>query len=99
MSSDLVAQVRSGAFRARLSARCLEDEGFRRELLENPRSVIEGELSILAGKPVQLPAGLRLEVHEESGDVVQFVVPAALLPHEEDNDMLIFWEHILRPGP
>jgi hypothetical protein len=98
MSSDLVARLRSGAFRARLAARSLEDEAFRRELLANPRSAIEGELSILVGKPVQLPAGVRLEVHEESGDVVQFIVPAALLPHEEDNDMLIFWEHILRPG-
>jgi hypothetical protein len=97
MSSDAVAQLRSGAFRARLAARSLEDEAFRRELLANPRSAIEGELSILAGKPVQLPTGLRLEVHEESDDVVQFVVPAPLLPHEEDNDMLIFWEHILRP--
>lgn len=98
MSSDPVAHARSGAFRARLAARALEDEAFRRELLTNPRAAIEGELSSIAGRPVQLPAGLRVEVHEESDDVMHLVAPAPLVPHEEENDMLIFWEHVLRPG-
>ncbi len=86
-------------FRARLAARALEDEDFRRELLENPRAVVERECGLLLGRDVRLPADLRIEVHQEDSRVMHLVIPEGVLPAEQDNDLLAFWEQILRPGP
>jgi len=87
-------------FRARLAARALEDEGFRRRLSAHPRATIEAELSSILGRRVRLPTSVRLHVHRESETAFHFVCPAsALVAREEDNDLLLFWEHILRPAP
>jgi len=86
-------------FRARLAARALEDENFRRELLANPRGVLERECGLLLGKDVRLPDELRVEVHQESSRVMHLVIPESVLPDEQDHDLLAFWEQILRPGP
>jgi len=86
-------------FRARLAARALEDENFRRELLANPRDVVERECSLLLGKEVRLPGDLLVEVHQESSRVMHLVIPEGALPEEQDHDLLAFWERILRPGP
>ena len=58
--------LQSDNFRARLAARALEDEDFRRELLANPRAVVERECGLLLGADVKLPEDLRIEVHQES---------------------------------
>jgi hypothetical protein len=85
-------------FRARLAARALEDEEFRRRLAARPRAAIESELSAILGRRVRLPRTIRLYVHRESPGVFHFVCPAASLAGPaEDNDLLIFWEHVLRP--
>jgi hypothetical protein len=89
----------SNNFRARLAARALEDENFRRELLENPRAVVERECGLLLGTDARLPEDLRIEVHQESSRVMHLVIPASGLPEEQDNDLFAFWEQILRPGP
>jgi hypothetical protein len=86
-------------FRARLAARALEDENFRRELLENPRAVVERECGLLLGTEVQLPEDLRIEVHQEDSRVMHLVIPEGVLPAEQGNDLLAFWEQILRPEP
>ena len=85
--------VRSNNFRAWLAARALEDENFRRELIENPRAVVERECGVL------LPEELRIEVHQESSRLMHLVIPEGVLPEEQDNDLFTFWEQILRPGP
>ena len=86
-------------FRARLAARALEDENFRRELLANPRDGVERECRLLLGKEVRLPADLRIEVHQEDSRVLHLVIPESVLPPEQDHDLLAFWERVLRPGP
>ena len=89
----------SNDFRARLASRALEDENFRRELLANPRDVVERECRLLLGEDVQLPDELRVEVHQENSHVMHLVIPESVLPDEQDHDLLAFWERILRPGP
>ena len=91
--------LQSKNFRARLAARALEDDGFRRELLANPRTVVERECGLLLGADVKLPEDLRIEVHQESSRVMHLVIPEGGLPEEKDNDLFAFWEQILRPGP
>lgn len=86
-------------FRARLAARALQDEDFRSELLANPREVVERECSLLLGKEVRLPGDLQVEVHQESSRVLHLLIPENVLPEEQGNDLLAFWERILRPGP
>jgi hypothetical protein len=89
----------SNNFRARLAARALEDEEFRRELLANPRAVVERECKLLLGAEVKLPEDLRIEVHQEGSGVMHLVIPEGGLPEEQDHDLFAFWEQILRPGP
>jgi len=91
--------LQSKNFRARLAARALEDDGFRRELLENPREVVERECGLLLGTEVRLPEDLRIEVHQESSRVMHLVIPEGGLPEEQDHDLFAFWEQILQPEP
>ena len=91
--------LQSNNFRARLAARALEDENFRRELLENPRAVVERECRLVLDTEVSLPEDLRIEVHQESSCVMHLVIPEGGLPEEQDHDLFAFWEQILRPGP
>jgi len=76
-----------------MAARALEDENFLRELLENPRAVVEREFGL------RLPEDLRIEVHQENSRVMHLVIPEGALPEEQDHDLFAFWEQILRPGP
>ncbi len=88
--------MRSKNFRARLAARALEDESFRRELLANPRMVVERECGLLLGEDVRLPEDLRIEVHQEDSRVMHLVIPeGGAAGMEQDNDLLAFWEQIL----
>ena len=91
--------TRSTVFRARLAARALEDEDFRRKLIENQRAAVERECGLLLGTDVKLPEDLRIEVHQESSRVMHIVIPERALPKEQDHDLFAFWEQILRPGP
>ncbi len=91
--------TRSTGFRARLAARALEDEDFRRELMANPRGVVERECRLLLGEDVRLPSDMRIEVHQENSRVMHLVIPEGVMPDEQDHDLLAFWERILRPGP
>jgi hypothetical protein len=57
------------AFEANLIIKALEDEGFRKELLEDPKAVIERE----SGQ--KLPEGVEIRVIEESPNSVTFILP------------------------
>jgi hypothetical protein len=51
--------------------RCWQDAGFKKRLLADPRSTIEGELSL------KLPSGMKVRVQEEAAHTLTFILPAA----------------------
>jgi hypothetical protein len=55
----------------RLIERSIQDESFRRRLLEDPRATMERELG------VQLPPGVQIQAVEETADTVYLVLPSA----------------------
>jgi hypothetical protein len=56
--------------RKKLFARTMKDEALRREILRNPKAVIERELGI------KLPAGMTVQVHVNTPDTLHIVLPA-----------------------
>jgi hypothetical protein len=52
-----------------LVQRSMEDEDFRRRLLEDPKATVEQELG------TQLPEGVQVRVVEESADTIYLVLP------------------------
>lgn len=85
-------------------ARALEDEEFRRLLKTDPKTAVQDELSRLLGHGVALPDGIRVHAHEESASDFHFVIPADDLESSsgagdpDSEDLLLFWERILRPA-
>jgi hypothetical protein len=55
----------------RIIQRSLEDETFRRRLLENPRAAVEEELGS------RLPEGVQVMAVEETADTIYLVLPSA----------------------
>ena len=56
---------------AHIIGKASEDEAFRSQLLSDPKTSIEGELG------VTIPAGLAVQVHENSREEVHLVLPPA----------------------
>ncbi|GLV54012.1 hypothetical protein KDH_08610 [Dictyobacter sp. S3.2.2.5] len=54
----------------KLFARTMKDAALRREMLNNPRAVLERELGI------KLPAGTNVQVHVNSPDTLHIVLPS-----------------------
>ena len=57
--------------RAHIIGRATEDESFRGKLLADPKTSIEDELGIT------IPAGVTVEVHENTAQTVHLVLPPA----------------------
>lgn len=55
----------------RLVQRSLQDDAFRRRLLEDPKAAVEQELG------TRLPEELRIEAVEETADTIYLVLPSA----------------------
>jgi hypothetical protein len=55
----------------RIIQRSLEDESFRRRLLEDPNAAVEEELG------TRLPEGIRVRVVEESAHTIYLVLPSS----------------------
>ena len=55
----------------KLIQRSLEDEGFRRRLLEDPKAAVEDELG------TRLPEGVEVRSVEETTDTIYLVLPSA----------------------
>src|SRR5829696_2148855 len=64
----------------RLVGRSLEDEAFRRRLLEDPKAVAEQELGM------RLPRAVRMVAVEETADTIYLVLPA-VSPVAEDGGL------------
>jgi hypothetical protein len=62
----------------RLIEKSLQDESFRRRLMEDPKGTVEQEL----GR--QLPEGVRVEAVEETADTIYQVLPSASVAGRED---------------
>ncbi|MEO0683870.1 MAG: NHLP leader peptide family RiPP precursor [Cyanobacteria bacterium J06649_11] len=62
-------------------AKAMEDKDFRQALLADPKSVMEKELSIIAGKEIHLPEEFEVKIVEEKPNVAYLTLPS--LPAEE----------------
>jgi hypothetical protein len=56
--------------------RAMKDGNFRERLMKDPKSAIEQEFG------VQFPKGVRVQVHENSPDVINLVVPGPLVAED-----------------
>jgi len=50
-------------------AKAMKDAAFRKRLMQDPRAALESELG------VELPAGLKVQIHEDSPGVINLVLP------------------------
>ncbi len=62
--------VTEEAVRGYIVGKAAQDDAFRKALLADPFSVVQNEVGI------QLPAGLKLTVHEETNDELHMVLSA-----------------------
>ena len=62
----------------KLLQRSMEDEDFRRRLLEDPKGTFEQELG------TRLPEGVRIRVVEESAQTIYLVLPSASAVGEDE---------------
>ena len=65
------AGVSRAELERKLIQRSLEDEGFRRRLLEDPKAAVEDELG------TRLPKEVQVRVVEETADTIYLVLPSA----------------------
>lgn len=64
----------------RIVQRSLQDESYRRRLLEDPRAAVEEELG------TRLPEGVRVRAVEETAETIYLVLPSAS-PVEESSPL------------
>lgn len=84
-------------FQNGLIARALKDESFRRELLANPKAVMEKEMSKLK-EGVKLPEAVEVKVIEQPANTLCLVLPSAfdeLTDEALDNVAGGKWYHYL----
>ena len=90
-------QISRSRLEKRLILRSWEDGEFRHSLLQDPWTAVARELSAMAGRPIDLPAGMRIHIHEEMPDEVHFVLPCRRDELAEDGQsLLVGWRKLLR---
>ncbi|MGB3955426.1 MAG: NHLP leader peptide family RiPP precursor [Brooklawnia sp.] len=57
---------------AEVNERVMRDKALRKRLLENPHETLRADFGI------GIPEDLRIEVHEETSDVIHLVIPGAV---------------------
>jgi hypothetical protein len=65
----------------RLVEKSLEDEAFRRRLIEDPKGAVEQELG------TRLPEDVRVETVEESADTIYLVLPGTPMAGTEGGEL------------
>ncbi len=89
-------EVSRSELQERLILRSWEDNDFRLALLRDPHSVVAQELIAMSGGPVELPAILKIHIHEETRGELHFVLPSRRDDLVEDNrTVLMGWEKLL----
>jgi hypothetical protein len=71
--SDLEAQI---------GTKAMKDKAYRKELLRDPKAVVEKELRTLE-PGVQLPESLHVKVHEQEPNTIHLVIPPLATQSEE----------------
>lgn len=79
MANQQTSVAPSGAltrrdFETRIIAKAWKDPTYKQRLLSNPKAVLQQEISAV-DPSVLLPSALQVQVHEESPDVYQLVLP------------------------
>ncbi len=62
---------------AHLISRALRDDGFRKQLIDDPKAALEAELARLQ-LDIRLPSSLRVQVLEETPDTLYLILPPSL---------------------
>lgn len=75
-------------FQAALATKAINDINFRKELLTDPRGVIEQELATI-GVNTKLPATLNIQVIEQPVDTLCIVLPPADALDDETLDKVV----------
>ena len=70
---------------AHLIARALKDEGFRQQLIANPKAALEAELARLH-LDIKLPGTLEVKVLEETPTTLYLVLPPDLIAAGKSSD-------------
>ena len=65
----------------RLIEKSLQDESFRRRLLEDPKGAVEQELGS------RLPEGVRVETVEETAETIYLVLPSTSMASAEGEEL------------
>lgn len=89
--------VESGATgQEAINTRVLRDDKFRSALLDNPEETLRREFGI------GIPEGVRVEVHEETPEVIHLVVPGRIpadrIPDEVLDDIVTSMMRVDRTG-
>ena len=80
----------------RLILRAWEDNQFRLALLGDPHSVISQEMTAMSGRPVELPARLKIYIHEEApGEMHVVLLHRRDEMAEDGRTLLVGWEKLL----
>ena len=74
--------------RTRVIEKAAEDTEFRARLVEDPKSAVERELDI------SIPAGMAVQVHEESADTVHLVLPPSSKLSQADMQAIHAGHHL-----
>ncbi len=73
-------------FQQGLIAKAMEDESFRKELLENPKSVMESEMAKLDTE-AKLPDEVDIKVIEQPENAIYIVLPTQPNSELSDNEL------------
>ena len=80
----------------RLILRAWEDDEFRLALLRDPHSVISQELTEMSGRTVELPARVKIHIHEEApGEMHVVLLPRRDAMAEDGRTLVVGWEKLL----
>lgn len=66
-----------------LISRAAEDEDFRRRLISDPKRVIEEETRRISSQAMEIPANIRVVIHEDGPNVVNIVLPPKLVEKDD----------------
>ncbi|SMC69826.1 NHLP leader peptide family RiPP precursor [Sporomusa malonica] len=72
-------------FEAQIIAKALKDETFRRELIQNPKKVLQQEIDKESG--VKLPADLEVKIVEQPATTLIIVLPSVPVGTLSDSEL------------
>jgi 1,2-phenylacetyl-CoA epoxidase catalytic subunit len=76
-------QVKGLQILEQIGIRSLEDEEFRRRLIDNPEEVLREE-------GLEVPDGVRVYIHENTDEELHLVLPSCRPPEHEVNVVKLF---------